>query len=210
MDRITQIEDYVRELSADLDEMHDYSHFKTVADNAAMIAQAEGYDEQAAYIAGMLHDVGRIKYKGKWVRETDGRNHGILSAEMAKELLTSLEYEKIDEVCEAIAFHVRPRTQKSELARILWDADKLCFYSVETGDKLVRFLVNRGMSPEKAIARSKHDWSFYYQLFYTDTARKRAMAFLDSIGEPLVPVDSLEWEAPSVLAAEETPFPETT
>lgn len=208
MDQIKQIEAYVRDISSKLDEMHDYRHFKTVADNAALIARVENCDKKAAYVAGMLHDVGRIRYNGKWINETKSWNHGVLSARMAEEFLNKIKFDKTEEVCTAIRFHVRPKTQRTKLARILWDADKLSYYSTENGEKLIKFLVERGMSERKSRERLRYDWSFYYWLFYTKTAKTIALDFLSSIGEKVKPIKGTEWKAPSVLRNNETPFSE--
>ena len=81
---------------------------------------------------------------------------------MAEKFLDGIKFGRTAEVCEAIRFHVKSKTQRTALARILWDADKLSFYSEQNGQKLVKVLVGKGMSEEACKERLKHDWNFYY------------------------------------------------
>ena len=208
MDIIMQIEEYAKKISLVLDELHDFRHFKYVADNARLIAKAENYDEKTAYIAGLMHDLGRVKYKGKWVKETKSFHHGMLSANMAIQFLNKIQFDKrkTKEICEAISSHVKPKTQKTKLAKIIWDADKLSFFRKKNSEDYTRLLVKKGMSIKKAKGELRYSWSFYYRLFYTKTAKKIAHDYLRSIGEKVFRVTGSDWKPPNVISKNEKKF----
>jgi|ETNmetMinimDraft_2_1059921.scaffolds.fasta_scaffold39457_1 HD superfamily phosphodiesterase len=205
---INQIEEYAKKISSDLDELHSFGHFKFVADNARLIAKAENCDEKTAYIVGLMHDLGRVKYKGKWVKETKSSHHGMLSADMARQFLNKIQFNKrkIKEICDAISTHVKPKTQKTKLAKIIWDADKLSFFRKKNSEDYIKLLVKKGMSVKKAKGEIRYSWSFYYNLFYTKTAKKIAHDYLKSIREKVFRVKGSDWKPPSVIRKNERKF----
>ncbi len=83
-----------------------YEHSLRVAGIGQRIAQAEGLDEEALIIACLLHDIGYVACKTK----EDHDIHGRLSAQIAREFLTSIEFEhkRIDTICYGIKIHTEP------------------------------------------------------------------------------------------------------
>lgn len=80
-----------------------WEHTLRVAEVGLTIAREEGLDEEALYIACLLHDVGYVRC------ETPGDydNHGAICARMAEEFLRSIGYdaEKAAAICYGILIH---------------------------------------------------------------------------------------------------------
>lgn len=83
-----------------------YEHSIRVAGIGQKIAREEGFDEEALIIACLLHDIGYIVCK----TNEDHYVHGRLSAEIARDFLTSigLEPERIETICYGIKIHTEP------------------------------------------------------------------------------------------------------
>lgn len=103
-------------------------HSYRVAHIAAQIARAEGFDEERAFVAGMLHDIGySIEYKSK----EDYLNHGRHGASIARLFLLGLGYseEEVNEMCYGIAIHVDDKAdfegERTPLALTIGDADNI-------------------------------------------------------------------------------------
>lgn len=99
---------------------HDIKHGLRVAYLAKKIAHAEGYNEQEAEVAGLLHDIGRTTQK-------EDRGHGPAGVPIAKELLdayTDFDQETKERILKAIEVHSAKETE-GMLNNILQDADKL-------------------------------------------------------------------------------------
>jgi uncharacterized protein len=100
---------------------HDFDHVVRVKALAERIAQAEGGDLEVVRAAALLHDLGRPEQRAT------GRDHAVVSAERAREILAHHSAEKIEAVAHAIEAH-RFRTgpvPATAEARALFDADKL-------------------------------------------------------------------------------------
>lgn len=79
-------------------------HSIRVARIAGEIAKAEGMDEEAMVIAGLLHDVSYCR-----TLDEDGwRNHGRDAASIARPFLESMGFseQRVQEICFGIAIHV--------------------------------------------------------------------------------------------------------
>jgi uncharacterized protein len=101
------------------DPAHDFDHVLRVTDMAVRIAQAEGADVEVVRAAALLHDVGRD--------DRSGRDHAVVSAARARDILKSHPMEKVEAVAQAILEH-RFRSgppPSTPAARCLFDADKL-------------------------------------------------------------------------------------
>jgi len=83
-----------------------YEHSLRVAGIGQRIAREEGMDEEALIIGGLLHDIGYVECKSK----EDHDVHGRISARIAREFLTSINYdpEKTETVCYGIKIHTEP------------------------------------------------------------------------------------------------------
>ncbi|MGD1993059.1 MAG: HD domain-containing protein [Anaerolineae bacterium] len=100
---------------------HDFDHVLRVKALAERIARVEGGDLEVVRAAALLHDLGRPEQRAT------GRDHAVVSAERAREILAHHSAETVEAVAHAIAAH-RFRTGPTPTtpeARALFDADKL-------------------------------------------------------------------------------------
>lgn len=101
------------------DPAHDFDHVLRVALMAKRIAHSEGADVEIAYVAALLHDVGRS--------DEEYHDHAEAAAARAREILKSHPARKVEAVAQAILqhrFRMGPVPQSLE-ARCVFDADKL-------------------------------------------------------------------------------------
>lgn len=106
---------------------HNMEHLMSVARLAYIFKLERKYNvsKEIIYITSLLHDI------GKWRQYREGVPHEIASAEIAEKILLELRFsfDEIELVKDAILAH-RNGKGKSELAEILFDADKMsrsCF-----------------------------------------------------------------------------------
>jgi uncharacterized domain HDIG len=103
-------------------------HSIRVAHIAADIARKEGFDEERAFVAGLLHDIG---YSIDYETKEDYRNHGRYGARIARPFLRELGYSKaqVEEMCYGIAIHVDEKAdfagENTPLALTIGDADNI-------------------------------------------------------------------------------------
>lgn len=102
-------------------------HLYGVSQACALIAMKRGEDRELAVIAGMLHDI--------WTySKLDPREHAHRGAEMAREILKSMdifEEEEIEKICHAIYHHSGKGICQDSLDEVLKDADVFqhCMYN---------------------------------------------------------------------------------
>lgn len=121
------IEEWREASEAQLVPLYNYrlDHMDEVVDLAKEIASGTDANLEVIVLAAWLHDLAKPGVGG-----IPAQHHGIVSAEMAKEILTAekLDREIIDQVVEVIETHVG-LTIKEPLepieAQILWEADKI-------------------------------------------------------------------------------------
>lgn len=106
-------------------------HSYRVAHIAATIARVEGFDEERAFVAGLLHDIGySIDFKTK----EDWEDHGRTGAKIVRPFLTELGYsdEEVNEMCYGIAIHNDNHAdfegERTPLALTIGDADNIDRY----------------------------------------------------------------------------------
>lgn len=106
---------------------HDMEHFMSVARLAYIFKLERNYkvSKEEIYATAMLHDI------GKWQQYQEGIPHEVASVEIAETILdeTGFTAEEKERMVAAILAH-RKGTEESELAEIIYDADKLsrdCF-----------------------------------------------------------------------------------
>ena len=123
MDRIEKAREVVDEIllkmTKDDARRHAYVHLYGVSQACALLALKRKKDVELATIAGMLHDI--YTYTN-----LDSQDHAHKGAEMAREVLTSLELFSEAEkelICTAIYNHSDKATIHSWLDEILKDAD---------------------------------------------------------------------------------------
>ena len=102
-------------------------HSFRVARIAAEIAKAEGMDEEAMTLAGLLHDVSYcLEFEGD-----DWKNHGRIAARIARPFLETLELSEtmLREILYAIAIHVDDEAdfegERTAFALTIGDADNI-------------------------------------------------------------------------------------
>ncbi|MFR9274802.1 HD domain-containing protein [Finegoldia magna] len=107
---------------------HDFSHLMDVARICYIINLEENLDidKDLIYVTALLHDLGRAD-------EGDtGINHGILSQEIAQEILKDLDFDDISKqrIINAIKNHRTKEKNDDRFIEIFYKADKLsrmCF-----------------------------------------------------------------------------------
>ncbi len=116
---------------------HDINHLLDVCRISWILALEEklSIDKEKIYAAGLLHDIGR------WVEYETGRDHAIVSGELAKDILHRCGFSENERarIIGAIKTH-RKKEHNTDLGRILYKADKLsrtCF-NCEAIDKCKR------------------------------------------------------------------------
>jgi uncharacterized protein len=110
-----------RQFYSDDDPVHDFDHILRVLALAERIGVAEGADMDVLRAAALLHDVGRDE------AEAVGRDHALVAAARAREILAGAPPDMVDAVVDAIMVHrfrSGPPPQSLE-GRVLFDADKL-------------------------------------------------------------------------------------
>lgn len=164
-----------------LDPIHGIKHAKITANFAKIIAEKENANVDSCIIAALLHDIG-INKDGKWRKETIKDNHGIESAKKAKRFLSSIKLSKkeTNQIYEAISQHCFPNIQTSQIAKILWDADKLNMFFKEMKPEYIRHWKEKGWSEKKIAEQIKKEREFYLKTFHTEIARKTAEENLNS------------------------------
>ena len=116
------VERYAKEQMAKLG-LHGWPHVKRVQRLCVQLAKnMKEVDSEVLGVAALLHDVGKHMEK-----ENSVLDHGVVSADMAEELLRSIKFddEKLKAVCHAIRVHTHGEQPHSVEAKILHDADFL-------------------------------------------------------------------------------------
>lgn len=162
----SRLEEFYKNNSCD----HDLLHIQRVVRNTEIIGKREGADLSILLPAAMLHD---IALKEGTLKETNDK-HAVLSTVIAKELLKSLGFKNVKEICSAIMQHSldnptnEPRTIEGDC---LFDADKL---DAITPTGLARFLqesaLTKNMSPLNS-AEKFLDWLKTFE-FRTKTGKE--------------------------------------
>lgn len=168
---------FAKEYLKDKNPIHGIRHAEIAANYASLICEEEKVDKRMGIIATWLHDIGRSE---EWVRENIKNNHGIKSADITRQFLVSLEIEEdyVEEVCTAISLHCFPNIQKTKLAKILWDADKLCVFAKEMEQDYLEYWTNKLGSLSKAKSQIMKERKFYFKTFYTKIAKQIAYKFI--------------------------------
>ena len=140
-ERIQKTEGFLREKLAESPFFAEYpekgayrlEHSFRVARIAGEIARAEGLDEEAMIIAGLLHDV---SYCREFADQTDWKNHGRDAARIARPFLQTLGLpeETVEEICYGIAIHVDDQADfiwnRTPFSETVGDADNLDRFDV--------------------------------------------------------------------------------
>lgn len=164
---------FAEECLRNTDSIHGIKHARMTAEFAGMLADKERAEKELCIIAGWLHDIGRTK---EWIKETPESNHGTRAVDIRDFLISvGMIIEQIDQVCDAIASHCFPGMQKTLVAKILWDADKLRVFSKKEEERLVEHWTRKLGCREEAIKFIKKERQHYSNNFCTKTARKLAL-----------------------------------
>lgn len=119
---LTKIEQLIKRCDSRNDPVHDSSHLRRVAEGAAWFVKVAGgnsTEQQAAYIAGLLHDIVRPL--------TNKAGHEVASARVAARVLKALKFEAeiASQIVTAIADHGGTRSWNSTLHEAVFFADKV-------------------------------------------------------------------------------------
>ena len=136
------------------DKAYRFDHSVRVANICREIARQEGMDEEAAVIAGLLHDVA---YGMDTPEGYDWKNHGRDGAKIARPFLQTLGLpeETVNDICYAIAIHVDDRADfegsRTPFTEIVGDADNIDRFDAWRIYETVRYqaLLEEKTLPEK-------------------------------------------------------------
>ena len=127
------IEKIKRDLKNNLSEKR-YNHSLLVAEEARLLAKNYNYDEDKAYIAGLVHDIAKEftdkenqKYIDKYNLSKDllkEENKKIMHADIGSVAVKEL-YNMDDEISKAILYHTLGNINMDTLAKIVFIADKI-------------------------------------------------------------------------------------
>lgn len=132
-------------------------HSVRVANICREIARKEGMDEEAAVIAGLLHDVG---YGQDFPADYDWNEHGRDGARFARPFLETLDLpeETVNDVCYAIAIHVDDKAdfegRRTPFTETVGDADNIDRFDAYRIYESVRWQ----MEPEIHTLPEKLEW----------------------------------------------------
>jgi putative nucleotidyltransferase with HDIG domain len=150
MNFLTKLKEIEDRLGDDLpsyeSELHGISHLRQVALLAGQIADEMGEDVEAAMVAGILHDCGRVDDAG-------GSQHAIDSAKLAEPLLKRFfPHLDAERILSAISLHADGLVTEDILAGALWDADRLTLTRCGKKVKLEMLSTEPGKIMAKEIA----------------------------------------------------------
>jgi len=135
MSRLEKVREYVDDVLLRVSDpdfrVSGYSHLYGVSLMCVLIANKRGENVELLAIAGMLHDIYTFT-------AMDSKGHARKGAEMAREILTSMQMfteEEIKAICGAIRNHGGKESKHSPFDEVLIDADVLhhCFYDPQFG-----------------------------------------------------------------------------
>ncbi|HEY41785.1 MAG TPA: HD domain-containing protein [Dehalococcoidia bacterium] len=163
MDKIGQIEDYVRSTMTGA-VAHDFKHVDRVRHWALRIAKEEGFEDlEMVEIAALLHDIG-LPYIDE---ESERGKHGQVGAEITGRFLDEnfdLTEEQIEQITSAVRHHCSPPSlvadllkdvgEKGRLIAIVRDADIMDAIGAVG---LMRAFTSKAAKPEYAPGNVKGD-----------------------------------------------------
>ena len=126
------IEKIKEDLKNNLSEFR-FEHSLLVADEAKKLANHYNFDENKAYIAGLVHDIAKEftdEENLKWIKEFNLSNdmlsteykdivHGIIGSLVIKKW-----YDLDDDICKAVCYHTIGNVPMNTLDKIVYLADK--------------------------------------------------------------------------------------
>ncbi len=133
-------------------------HSIRVANLCGQIARAEGWDEELAVIAGLLHDAG---YGQDFPADYNWNEHGRDGARFVRPFLESLGLgaETVNEICYAIAIHVDDKAdfegERTSFALTVGDADNIDRFDAYRVYEAVRHL----LKPEEHTLEENLAWT---------------------------------------------------
>lgn len=162
-DRIRKTEGFLREKLKESSYFVKYpeklsyriEHSVRVARIAGEIAKAEHMDEEAAVIAGLLHDV---SYCREFDDHDDWTNHGRSAGRIARPFLETLELPSnmVEEICYGIAIHVDGKADfegaATPLALTVTDADNIDRFDAYRLYETLEYVGYSKFSPEEKRA----------------------------------------------------------
>lgn len=132
-----------------------YEHSLRVAAIGALIARADGLNEEALVLGCLLHD---ISYRREFVTQEDWLNHGRESAALARPWLSGLgvSEELTEQLCYGIAIHVDDQAdfegERTVLAELIGDCDNIDRYDSYRIYEILESSGYSSMSTEEQLA----------------------------------------------------------
>ena len=158
------------------DDIHGFPHVERVYKTCINLGEKLNANLLVLNIASLLHDIGRIQ-EGK---ESETRNHAEISAEIAKDFITSsnfnLSNSDVDNILHSIRAHsysnnINPKTLE---AKILSDADKLDALSAIGLYRTIGFTTRKGGDLGKVIEHLENKIMKLKELMHLDLTKKFA------------------------------------
>lgn len=136
-----------------------YRHSLNVADEAARLARFYGYDEEKAYLAGLLHDIGKVKDKSLLLKmgfdfdiilKENSQRMGVVEHCILGRAIAHRKFKIFDkEILDSIRYHTTGRANMGLLEKIVFIADYIeigrDFEGVETARELAYSDLDRAM-----------------------------------------------------------------
>ncbi|WP_042697246.1 HD domain-containing protein [Thermococcus sp. PK] len=167
---IKKVEEFARDFF-EREGTHGFSHVKRVFNLCLHIGKVEGADLEVLALAALLHDIARpLEDKGLV------EDHAKESAKIARRFLTSLNYQKVEDVVHAIEAHrfSRPPEPQTLEAKILSDADKLDAIGAIGVARVFMYSGEHGRDIEASIKHFEEKILKLKDLMYTKTAKRLA------------------------------------
>jgi uncharacterized protein len=175
-EQFSEIKKFAESYMCNNDIWHKSPHIIQTANLSKALARKEGADTNKCIVIAWLHDI--AKYQ-----EKEDKNHGDEGAKIAAPFLTSLDFSKTDveDICYAIKKHNKGGPKKTIESKIIWDADKLQGVGPYGILRNYGFCISHGKNQEEAYNICLKEQNFFIKRFYTETAKKIALAKIQSL-----------------------------
>jgi uncharacterized protein len=170
---ISKIKDFAIK-NSEKNDIHGFDHVKRVFNLCIVIGEKLNCDLEILKIAALLHDIGRIHEKN------EGRNHAEISADKAKQFLTSGKFNLTQNDIERITHCIQAHSFSNEItpktleAKILSDADKLDALGAIGLYRTIGFTILRNGDLEDVIEHLENKILVLKDLLYIEESKRIA------------------------------------
>ena len=162
--------------NSEKDDIHGFPHVERVLYLCEMISEEVQANILVLQVAALLHDIGRLKEE----KDTEGRNHAEISAEMAMEFLRTIDHELSKADLFNISHCIRAHSFSNKIiadtieAQILSDADKLDALGAIGIYRTIGFTIKNGGGIREVLEHLKEKILKLYDLIYLDYSKTMA------------------------------------